>query len=456
MKFNYLFVVLLFLLGTSVMQGQKGNGSISDCTDLAVNQVCQTDGTVTLTIRVSNNTNFFVNFIHLSDGNGWNQGLPVNLAPQTSSNQTFTYEGATPLTMVCFTVRLFNPQIGVCCTREICIRVIDCPCGEIVNQDITCVPSNPNAYQYCFTVTNPPNSSNSIDELILLTNTPDICIDGNPFSTLLTFPAIPQGGSGQVCVTFTGCSSPLESGTDIDLTYLLLDTNDPNFCCHIGPQTVTTPCCDGCCNHCDDFNFHVDFSPPPNGNNSWSTCLISDFAGVIDFNFWVSTMPDTLQVRVNGNLVLQLTPSSNGAPPTATGSVVVHACDTVCINVIGNANQNSGWDLDVACHGGIEDPPYSTSGPFGSGTQRIAQDRIESLTVFPNPVRDVLNIRNENSEVNYESVRVMDNSGRTVLTQNMFGTDLQLNVVELPKGVYLLELVDEVGNKTIEKFIKAE
>ncbi len=80
------------------------------------------------------------------------------------------------------------------------------------------------------------------------------------------------------------------------------------------------------------------------------------------------------------------------------------------------------------------------------------------VKLFPNPVRDVLNIQYSGKRLNEMQVEISDLSGRRVSLQNFFdvesGQQISLNVNDLQKGLYFCKLIS--ANKVIgvEKFSK--
>lgn len=478
MKTNFLILHFLLLIFVVQMQGQltlpntpSHDPTGNNCTDLVnVVQECEDDGTVTLTFLVLNGSNFDVNYIYITDGNGWSVGIPTNLTPQAISTQTITYTGAVPESIVCFTIKLYNPRIGLCCFNTVCINVIECPCGAVETIDITCVPGNPNTYLYCFEVSNAANSNNTIDQITVFTNTPDICLNGTPIPTTLPIAPIPPGSSDIVCVTLTGCNAPLPSDTDIDFTFFLEDSGDPAYCCHMDTIVVTTPdCCDNGLD-CSKFQLHAKGrSMTPN----FFTVLdgISEVTTTLSFRFLTEYNPDQLFVFVNGSLVLNSGAwSSFGSIEPAclapqqgeyVGQVSVEPCDEIYIFVHGDTEDcgTVWWDLFVNC--GLpefDEGDGSLMLRTTSGNEEKGHLNSQSpLTVFPNPVSNILNIQVADADINYESVLVMDHSGRTVLTESLSGrTELQLDTQSIPSGTYIIEIIDKTGNRTVEKFMKLD
>lgn len=472
LKFNSLFVMFLFFLGTIQTSAQIDIPTIDDptyqrgCTEIVnLTQTCEADGTVTLTFRIANNTFNHVDYIHISDGNGWSQGIPTSLPPFTVNNVIVTYTGAIPGSLLCLTIKLYNAE-GICCFRKICIRVRDCPCAEVVIQDITCVPGSPDTYQYCVEIINPASSTNTIDQITFFTDTPDLCLNGVPVPTTISISPIPPGSSGVVCVELSGCNAPLPPGVDVDLTFFLEDTSDPAYCCHV-PTTVTTPCC--IIDTCAPFDFGIQSWTIPNPR-LFNTTIISGVTATITFELNGAGVPDRLIVTVNGveqlNFIAGDTPCNVGTnPSTNSGTINIVPCDVVDITVFGDICGLTGtaWVLTSSCNGNLQNPPIDQSylksleSSQQVASKRLPQNNQESLTIFPNPVRDLLNIRNIDTEMGYESLKIMDSSGRTIITKNLSDkTDLQIDTNSLSPGTYLLEITSNTGNRIVEKFVKLQ
>ncbi len=483
MKLNALFLMMFLLLGASQIQSQIGPAHIPThdgqpetrrCADLVVvNQVCEDDGTVTVNFRIINNSNFNVTYIRISDGNGWSSNCSLNLPSQTGGNKLFTYTGAVPGSQVCFLIKFYNAD-GFCCFSRVCIRIRECPCAEVINEELTCVDGAPGTYEYCFEVVNPAYSNNTIDQITVFTGTPDLCLDGDPIPTTISISPIAPGSSDQVCVTLTGCNSPLVDGVDIDLTLFLEDTSDPAYCCHVAPAILTTA---SCCIGEYDCTDYKKFIPARNGDDVIYTVLdgLSDVNATLAFRFATLSNPDQLVVRVNGNIVIDTGPwSTNGVSSPCTvpqsgiyqGQIDVEICDEISVIVYGDVI-NCGfiwWNLEISCVGNLhQEGGAAQRFDYSSINNNAISDQVDTridqskgaLSIYPNPVRDILTIKKSNSETNYESVKVMDSSGRIVLTEDMSGrSDLKLDTSALPGGTYLLEIIDDAGNRTVEKILK--
>jgi hypothetical protein len=84
----------------------------------------------------------------------------------------------------------------------------------------------------------------------------------------------------------------------------------------------------------------------------------------------------------------------------------------------------------------------------------ISEEALGSISIFPNPVRDVLHIEGER----LERFRLFDISGREVSTSAVpqGGRNWSMDVSHLPQGVYLLEVWFEEGRKAVHKVVRSE
>lgn len=484
MKIQSLLFTLLFFLGTTQMSAQlpqKPHGGTNNGACVKITNVKQecTEYGVNMTFYLWNQSGVDAEFITITDGNGWSESVAITFPNNTVGITQFTYTGAQPASVVCFTIKLYNFKKELCCYAKQCIKTIGCPCAYTDKELITCKPgANPGTYIYRIRVINPSYSTTTINQVIISSSTPGLCLDGSPLPLLISpITAIPPGTSDLLFFELTSCSGTLGAGVDIDLTFFFENTYIPEYCCHIDAATVTTPCCHGKLT-CSDFEMQVSA-----GTSDPEQFLvlsgISNVSATLDFVFTTANNPDQLVVRINGITVLNSGPwSSDGVPggPCSqpaqgpyTGQVTVKPCDTIRIGVLGNVS-NCGsvlWDLDIMCDAGFGpngdgDISALRRIPFSNGNgakalgsdmdYRITQSQT-ALSIFPNPVKDILNIRN--SESNYTSINVMDGSGRIILRSDMSGkTDLQLDTSVLPEGTYLIEITDDTGHKTLERFIK--
>ncbi len=85
-----------------------------------------------------------------------------------------------------------------------------------------------------------------------------------------------------------------------------------------------------------------------------------------------------------------------------------------------------------------------------TGLNNIASS---SLSIYPNPVKDILCITNEESEI--QSVKIMDLSGRLLKADSFSENNTQVNVpvADLNAGTYIVVIQTGSGTET-KKIIK--
>ena len=86
----------------------------------------------------------------------------------------------------------------------------------------------------------------------------------------------------------------------------------------------------------------------------------------------------------------------------------------------------------------------------------ITQSLLSSISIYPNPVQDKLNIQLEVVDKSYK-VKILSVDGNEVLSKESVvptGNTITMMANMLAGGVYIVELTDEKGNKARTKFIK--
>jgi hypothetical protein len=64
----------------------------------------------------------------------------------------------------------------------------------------------------------------------------------------------------------------------------------------------------------------------------------------------------------------------------------------------------------------------------------------QNVIVWPNPVRNILNIRLPDTDNKINSVLLYHNQGELIYSEKVNGASYQLNMNHLPAGFYLLEI----------------
>jgi len=94
--------------------------------------------------------------------------------------------------------------------------------------------------------------------------------------------------------------------------------------------------------------------------------------------------------------------------------------------------------------------PYAQNYDFSSflSTRDVTGDDHNNLSVYPNPVKSILNIQPKES---ISSVNVYNTVGQLVITSK---DAQQLDFSSLEKGIYFVRILDKKGNETTKKVIK--
>ncbi len=109
-------------------------------------------------------------------------------------------------------------------------------------------------------------------------------------------------------------------------------------------------------------------------------------------------------------------------------------------------------------------PTYALDIWWGDGNWATFYDKVLSvpsnelgtIALYPNPVDDVLNLRFV-SEMNFPlKVSMIDTSGRLFLSENLEESvnRHQLDVQDLPNGLYFVQIEDEFGRKTVKRIVR--
>jgi hypothetical protein len=75
-----------------------------------------------------------------------------------------------------------------------------------------------------------------------------------------------------------------------------------------------------------------------------------------------------------------------------------------------------------------------------------------TVSLFPNPVQNILNIQNTAS--NLSKVQVYDLNGRLLQNYSLQSQEVTLDVSQLNSGIYLVVLENEMGNQITRKIVK--
>ncbi len=443
MKNNYLFICLLFVIGLVQLNAQiesiddRGLGGKEPCVSFVmVEQDCNYDGTVDVTFLISNNTKCNASAVTIADENGIGQSYPIAVGGQTVSNVPITLSGLTPGSLSCFNVTLHGSKGRECCRANVCIEVDCCDmpgCCEMEAELVSIGGCDPN---------------NQSARIVLSGGT--LPYSGPSGSFYIGDPAnwiVPGLSSGPHTFTFSDAN-----GCDVDITIVVPAPN------------------------CDKFEFSLIESSP---SLTQITSNVSATIGV-SMNAWC--IPDMVEVFVNGIQVLELVAGSGGCNDMdpiygVYDTFCVSPCDDVEIITTGNicpgefdcaGSTSTAFDIFISCslkgsggNGGSSKSFDYTDNGINSNRELILNKEAirlkaqESLMVYPNPITNELNITSSDPMVQYQMVRIISSTGRTLHTEDMSSLhQMRIETSAFPEGIYFIEITDTNGNKITDNFIK--
>lgn len=151
--------------------------------------------------------------------------------------------------------------------------------------------------------------------------------------------------------------------------------------------------------------------------------------------------------------------------PSTSNQIAIRTGDNMRDNIekIEPANAVAGNYKIIISHkgnltGGSQDYSLVITGAGGvmpntDGTVSVEQIALESLSLYPNPVEDVLNLSGDLNVLSGSEMAVYTLSGKKIIEAVFDANSPQLNVSKLETGVYILTISKE-GVKQDYKFIK--
>ena len=80
----------------------------------------------------------------------------------------------------------------------------------------------------------------------------------------------------------------------------------------------------------------------------------------------------------------------------------------------------------------------------------LSNDVNNDISIYPSPVKDVLNINTANNKLINTNVQMVDANGRVISNFLLKYNHQQLEVAELANGIYLLKFADGTSHKIIK------
>ena len=85
------------------------------------------------------------------------------------------------------------------------------------------------------------------------------------------------------------------------------------------------------------------------------------------------------------------------------------------------------------------------------GSLNLTEIQLTKTSVYPVPTRDILHIKNEQA---LKSIQIFNTMGQQVLTRNVSGLEVQVDISQLKAGAYFIRLLSENGKHENLKIIK--
>ena len=218
-------------------------------------------------------------------------------------------------------------------------------------------------------------------------------------------------------------------------------------------------------------------NPPTLFNNyRWTadegTSLTNVQTATITWDMKYTDNPDGLTTQIAPRWKMNITSSGSGSTgDRITYGAQVSATDTwatytrtrtiaaVCADVAEGAacyddETYSNIELGLAAKGGaagvklLIDNVITSISATSLGTSDIDLDETTDITIYPNPVNDILNVKS-NSEI--IAMDVVNMLGQVVIKQ--FGRSNSLNVSTLSPGLYILKTKNENSSESIKRFV---
>jgi uncharacterized delta-60 repeat protein len=195
------------------------------------------------------------------------------------------------------------------------------------------------------------------------------------------------------------------------------------------------------------------------GLNGWSTLrapgsdeIIFDALQQSDDKYYFGGMTningtdDFMLGRLNSNGMMDLTFGENGFAITDMGA------SEIVIDIALSENQSrifAGGDIDLPSQHQMKIACYHTGFTVGFSDPETVQAEI---SLYPNPTNDIINI--ETGVNDTYQICIYNLAGKSFLQRKERGNKFQLDIKELPKGIYMLRLTGINNNSSSIKLIK--
>jgi hypothetical protein len=192
------------------------------------------------------------------------------------------------------------------------------------------------------------------------------------------------------------------------------------------------------------FNTDVTGLISPSGDVDYYKFVITNSGSI---TITLGTLPGDYDLKLVNSSGTQLAISQNSGTSSESISGTISA-GTYYLQVYGYNGANS----STSC--------YTLRVQLGTASRSASLNDGDAakVVVYPNPANSVVNINltnvNGKSDVSLLDVNMFDASGRVVLRKRVSGETAQLDVSGLPKGIYIIKVMNGVTEISTTKIIK--
>ncbi|NHM02644.1 T9SS-dependent choice-of-anchor J family protein [Flavobacterium difficile] len=335
------------------------------------------------------------------------------------------------------------------------------------------VPSTSGTYYFAFRVNQPSITPwyVAFDDVEVKLSpacpTPSASVSGiTDVAANLTWSAVPSATLGYEYVLDNVATDPTGAGTSTTATTFPASGLTPLTTYYFHIRSV---CAAGTFSTWSTVSFTTLATPPANDNCATASVLVP--GGVFATNFQVasnvgatgSTAPApgcasylggdvwySITIPASGNLTIETRPNAT-SPITDTGIAVYSgSCGALVLVECDDDDSASGNFSLISLTGRTAgEVLYVRAWEFGNDTfntfqisaydASLSSDSFDSksFVAYPNPVKDILNL---SYKTTISNVRVVNLLGQEVLNTNVNATDVQVNMVSLTAGTYIVNV----------------
>jgi sugar lactone lactonase YvrE len=92
-----------------------------------------------------------------------------------------------------------------------------------------------------------------------------------------------------------------------------------------------------------------------------------------------------------------------------------------------------------------------TCNPFHAGSLGITEISSSIIYIYPNPASSTITITSPNK---LSQITISNLIGQTKYSQAYEAEKVEIDIANLPLGIYMVAIIDEEGNKTVKKIVK--